>query len=249
GQISWPPTGTFHGRQWAVPWPPMGSFSWPLTLRNRPRHSHTTRPGHRRHHRPPGSSEIRPGRHARLRVPARRSARRMPNRKCRTPSHGEHSDRYPYEPSKAVRCPAMARHRGAACATADRRGATRSGHHGSTHRSALATAAWTCGPCPTPSAPNLSTPKESTRTWTWPRPTTNSSRSTPAKSATSSSPQKRHGTGDHRQGRHQGPADPAGGLRVIADRSSRAFRRRAGSQGPLRKTAALTNVTGHTSGS
>jgi hypothetical protein len=23
--------GQFAGRQWAVPWPPMGSFSWPLT--------------------------------------------------------------------------------------------------------------------------------------------------------------------------------------------------------------------------
>jgi hypothetical protein len=31
GQISWPPAGSSPGRQWAVPWPPMGRFSWPPT--------------------------------------------------------------------------------------------------------------------------------------------------------------------------------------------------------------------------
>ena len=31
GQISWPPAGSSTGHQWAIPWPPTGSFSWPPT--------------------------------------------------------------------------------------------------------------------------------------------------------------------------------------------------------------------------
>ncbi|AWD25367.1 helix-turn-helix domain-containing protein [Micrococcus luteus] len=33
GQFPWPSLGSPHGRQRVIPWPPMGSFSWPLTLR------------------------------------------------------------------------------------------------------------------------------------------------------------------------------------------------------------------------
>ncbi|WP_316242178.1 recombinase family protein [Micrococcus luteus] len=32
GQFPWPSLGSPHGRQRVIPWPPMGSFSWPLTL-------------------------------------------------------------------------------------------------------------------------------------------------------------------------------------------------------------------------
>ena len=31
GQFPWPSLGSPHGRQRVIPWPPMGSFSWPLT--------------------------------------------------------------------------------------------------------------------------------------------------------------------------------------------------------------------------
>src|ERR1700757_5498576 len=31
GQISSPPTGSFHDRQWALIWPSLGSFPWPPT--------------------------------------------------------------------------------------------------------------------------------------------------------------------------------------------------------------------------
>jgi hypothetical protein len=31
GQFYWPPAGSSTGRQRAIPWPPTGSFSWPLT--------------------------------------------------------------------------------------------------------------------------------------------------------------------------------------------------------------------------
>ncbi|MCZ4071322.1 hypothetical protein [Micrococcus sp. H39-S4] len=31
GQTRWPSLGSPHGRQRVIPWPPMGSFSWPLT--------------------------------------------------------------------------------------------------------------------------------------------------------------------------------------------------------------------------